>query len=283
MTNPMLPPMTSALLARRERLALCDLALALGEDAPTLCGDWTAKDLVVHLLIREYDPVAAAGLVVRPLGRVTELQMARKVRKDFGVLVEQLRRRGLTVYSLPPVDRVLNTLEYFVHHEDLRRAQPGWEPRELDPRGRGRDLVVAQGRRPRPGAAGGGAGEDPAHRRRPDRRRCAAAATRWCSRASRPSWRSTSSAGRPRRAGSRPTAPPSASPGCGRRPRDLASRSGCCLRRISGRGDRSRPAPASRRRSAGCRSGRPSPRGPRRRPRRPPGRSARCGRRHRRR
>ena len=123
--------MTRALLARRERLALCDLALALGEDAPTLCGDWTAKDLVVHLLVREYDPVAAAGLVLPPLARVTELQMARKSRKDFGVLVEQLRKRGLTVYSLRPVDKVLNTLEYFVHHEDLRRAQPEWEPREL--------------------------------------------------------------------------------------------------------------------------------------------------------
>ena len=127
----MLPPMTTALLARRERLALCDLALALGEDAPTLCGDWTAKDLVVHLLLREYDPVAAAGLVLPPLARVTDFRMARKSRKDFGVLVEQLRKRGLTVYSLPPVDKVLNTLEYFVHHEDLRRAQPGWEPRVL--------------------------------------------------------------------------------------------------------------------------------------------------------
>jgi len=123
--------MTTALLARRERLALCDLALALGEDAPTLCGDWTAKQLVVHLLLREYDPVAAAGLVLPPLARITDLQMARKSRKDFGVLVEQLRRRGLTVYSLRPVDKVLNTLEYFVHHEDLRRAQPGWEPRNL--------------------------------------------------------------------------------------------------------------------------------------------------------
>ena len=28
----------------------------------------------------------------------------------------------------------LNTLEYFVHHEDIRRAPPGWEPRELTER-----------------------------------------------------------------------------------------------------------------------------------------------------
>ena len=129
--NPMLPTMTRALLARRERLALCDLVLAVGEDAPTLCGEWTAKDLVVHLLVREYDPVAAAGLVVPPLARVTELQMARKGRQDFAVLVERLRRRGPTLFSLRPVDKVLNTLEYYVHHEDVRRAQPGWTPRDL--------------------------------------------------------------------------------------------------------------------------------------------------------
>jgi uncharacterized protein (TIGR03085 family) len=28
----------------------------------------------------------------------------------------------------------MNTAEYFVHHEDVRRAQDGWEPRALDPR-----------------------------------------------------------------------------------------------------------------------------------------------------
>lgn len=27
-----------------------------------------------------------------------------------------------------PIDRAANTLEYFVHHEDVRRAIDGWEP-----------------------------------------------------------------------------------------------------------------------------------------------------------
>ncbi|MDP2772836.1 MAG: TIGR03085 family protein, partial [Nocardioides sp.] len=44
----------------------------------------------------------------------------------------KLRDPGLTPYALPPVERLANTLEYFVHHEDLRRGQPGWEPRRLD-------------------------------------------------------------------------------------------------------------------------------------------------------
>ena len=127
----MLPTMSAAPLARRERHALCDLALVVGEDAPTLCDGWDAKDLVSHLLVREYDPLGGLGIVVPPLSRLTEREMARVRRRDFAVLVERLRRRGPTPFSVPVVDRLLNTLEYAVHHEDLRRAQPGWAPREL--------------------------------------------------------------------------------------------------------------------------------------------------------
>jgi uncharacterized protein (TIGR03085 family) len=123
----------SASLARRERADLCDLALVLGEDAPTLCGGWDAKDLVTHLLVRERRPVGAAGIVVGPLSALTERSMARYRRQDFGVLVEKLRSPGLSPYALPPVDRAANTLEYLVHLEDLRRAQPDWQPRQLDP------------------------------------------------------------------------------------------------------------------------------------------------------
>ncbi|MEJ7833141.1 MAG: TIGR03085 family metal-binding protein [Nocardioides sp.] len=119
-------------LARRERHDLCDLAIILGEDAPTLCGDWTTQDLVAHLLVRENRPLASLGIAIGPLSGLADRAMARVCRQDFGVLVEKLRDPGLTAYRLRPVEVIGNTLEYFVHHEDLRRAQPGWEPRELD-------------------------------------------------------------------------------------------------------------------------------------------------------
>ena len=35
--------------------------------------------------------------------------------------------------ALPGIDAALNTAEYFVHHEDIRRAADGWEPRALEP------------------------------------------------------------------------------------------------------------------------------------------------------
>jgi uncharacterized protein (TIGR03085 family) len=122
-------------LSRTEREALCDLALELGPDAPTLSGEWTVKDLVVHLLVREGSP-AGIGILVPPLARLTDLASDRLGSRDLRVLVERLRK-GPPVYSplaLRPLDKSLNTLEFFVHHEDIRRAQPGWRPRELSDR-----------------------------------------------------------------------------------------------------------------------------------------------------
>lgn len=30
------------------------------------------------------------------------------------------------------MERFVNTIEFFVHHEDVRRGSPGWETRDLD-------------------------------------------------------------------------------------------------------------------------------------------------------
>ena len=41
---------------------------------------------------------------------------------------------GPPLYSpLKLLDPVANVSEMFIHHEDVRRAQPGWTPRTLDP------------------------------------------------------------------------------------------------------------------------------------------------------
>lgn len=118
-------------LARRERVALCDLALELGPDAPTLCEGWTCRDLLAHLVVREHSPIAATGIVVPQLAGLTEREMARAARRDFGQLVEKVRTPRWTPTAIAAVDKLFNTVEFFVHHEDLRRAQPGWEPRDL--------------------------------------------------------------------------------------------------------------------------------------------------------
>jgi uncharacterized protein (TIGR03085 family) len=123
-------------MSRTERAALCNSALEAGEDAPTLCEGWSVKDLVIHLLVRERDPLAAPGIVIPQLQGLTRRSTRRLEDHDFSALVERVRS-GPPVWSvmaIPKVDQLLNTLEYFVHHEDIRRATPGWEPRELTDR-----------------------------------------------------------------------------------------------------------------------------------------------------
>lgn len=122
---------TSDTLARRERRALCDTAILVGSDAPTLCGGWTARDLVVHLLVRERHPLGALGIVVGPLAGLTERATKREGRADFPVLVERVRSPWPLPFGLAPLDALANTAEMFVHHEDLRRASAGWAPRAL--------------------------------------------------------------------------------------------------------------------------------------------------------
>lgn len=117
--------------ARRERLALSDTALRVGPDPATLCDPWDVRALVCHLLVRERRPLAAAGIAIGPLAGLTERAMASLGEQDFGVLVERFRSPWLVPFAVPGVEQAMNTLEFLVHHEDIRRARPTWEPRTL--------------------------------------------------------------------------------------------------------------------------------------------------------
>lgn len=118
--------------AQAERHALADLFSVLGPDAPTLCAGWDTADLAAHLVIRERRPDAALGVVVAPLASYTSrLQRQTRASRSWEQLVDLIR--GGPPALLRPIDDAVNTVEYFVHHEDVRRAQPSWQPRPLDP------------------------------------------------------------------------------------------------------------------------------------------------------
>jgi uncharacterized protein (TIGR03085 family) len=122
--------------SREERLALCDLLEATGPDAPTLCAGWQTHDLAAHLVLRERRPDAAAGVLGGPLAGYTTLVQRRLGGKlSYAELIRAFRDGPprLSPFALPGVDEKVNTVEYFVHHEDVRRAQPDWEPRQISP------------------------------------------------------------------------------------------------------------------------------------------------------
>jgi uncharacterized protein (TIGR03085 family) len=120
--------------SREERLALSDLLEATGPDAPTLCAGWRTRDLAAHLVLRERRPDAAAGVLGGPLaGHTARVQHRLRERQTYAQLVRAFRDGPprFSPFSLPGVDEAANTVEYFVHHEDVRRAQPDWEPRDI--------------------------------------------------------------------------------------------------------------------------------------------------------
>lgn len=120
--------------ARDERLAVCALLADLGPHKPTLCEGWETGDLAAHLVLRERRVDAGIGVLGGPLAAYTRrVQAALKERTPFPKLVELIRTGPprLSPFGLPGADERANFVEFFVHHEDIRRAQPDWEPREL--------------------------------------------------------------------------------------------------------------------------------------------------------
>ncbi|MBO1754315.1 TIGR03085 family metal-binding protein [Allobranchiibius sp. CTAmp26] len=122
-------------IAQQERAALCQTLIEVGPDAPTLDGDWRARDLAAHLILRERRPDAALGAVLPALADRTQRIQRDLAAKDFSGLVEQIRQ-GPPVWHparIDKIDMVTNLGEFFVHHEDVLRGGGSWERRELSP------------------------------------------------------------------------------------------------------------------------------------------------------
>ena len=120
--------------AKRERLLFADLLENAGPEAPTLCEGWRTRDLAAHTVVRERRADAAGGLLIKPLAARLERVQAEFAAKPFEELI-QLIRTGpprLSPMALKQVDEAANTVEYYLHSEDIRRAAPDWTPREPD-------------------------------------------------------------------------------------------------------------------------------------------------------
>ncbi len=119
-------------LAQQERNTLCDLFVERGSEAPTLCEGWLTADLAAHLVVRERRPDSGPGLVWPPLAGYTDrVRRAERDRTAWEKLVEKVRHGPPLLLRL--FDEPMNTVEFFIHVEDVRRAQETWEPRPISP------------------------------------------------------------------------------------------------------------------------------------------------------
>jgi uncharacterized protein (TIGR03085 family) len=114
-----------------ERAALARTFRETGPDAPTLCSGWATRDLLAHLVVRESRPDAAPGILVPFLSGYTERVQNSYAHGDFTALVDRFAGGPPLWSPFRLVEGLANTAEFFVHHEDVRRAVEGWEPRTL--------------------------------------------------------------------------------------------------------------------------------------------------------
>ncbi|VEG51353.1 TIGR03085 family protein [Mycolicibacterium aurum] len=120
-------------VAQRERAALVATFRDVAPDAPTLCEGWDVRDLTAHLVVRERRLDAAPGILIPVFAGYTErVQDQVAASTDWDLLLGQVAD-GPPLYSpFKLLDPIANVAEMFIHHEDVRRAGPDWEPRPLD-------------------------------------------------------------------------------------------------------------------------------------------------------
>ena len=127
--------------ARAERLSVAALLREMGPDAPTLCEGWTTLDLAVHLVIRDRYPEALPANASDKAGKVEFFAKRTAMRESELKALPWEKLVGmvaagpgvLSPMGWTPVDVLTNTGEFYVHHEDIRRARKGWEPRNILP------------------------------------------------------------------------------------------------------------------------------------------------------
>ena len=126
----------------RERQALADTLDRLGPAAPTLCEGWDTAHLAAHLVVRErrLDALPGYGVESLPLGRPLARWSHRvedrlRAGTPYAEIVKRVRTGPppWSPFALPRLGDAVNGAEYAIHHEDARRAQPGWQPRVLSP------------------------------------------------------------------------------------------------------------------------------------------------------
>ena len=120
---------------KSQREALCDALAAVHPSSPTLCDGWTAHHLAAHVWLRENDTWRVAGALLTRQSNTIDLRMAEVMtQRPYADLVAAIRRGpdGFSPFRLPGVEAVANTLEFFVHCEDVRRGSGNNTPRPTD-------------------------------------------------------------------------------------------------------------------------------------------------------
>jgi uncharacterized protein (TIGR03085 family) len=117
--------------ADSERRAVVDALRSAGPDAPVVPDGWRTADLAAHLYVREHRPDAALGVVLPgPFAAYTGRVMGSALRvAGYDALLDRIAAGAPWLWR--PLDTFVNVVEFFVHTEDVWRADPSRPRRDL--------------------------------------------------------------------------------------------------------------------------------------------------------
>lgn len=110
-----------------ERSALADSLEAVGPQAQTVCGDWTAFDLAAHVVAAEraagvvafcVRALAARGVQFSPRTELADWVIRRQRRIGYHALIARLRQPSPRLLLVPKM-ATFSLFEVWTHHDDL--------------------------------------------------------------------------------------------------------------------------------------------------------------------
>ncbi|EYR64635.1 hypothetical protein N866_07680 [Actinotalea ferrariae CF5-4] len=130
-----------------ERAAAVAALRDAGPGAPTACEGWRTEQLAAHLVLRERDPLTAAGIVLPPLAARTE-RRTQDVGSRSTTPAAWDALVGKVADGPPPWSPLrwggdpVQLAEYFVHAEDVRRGGPDGRLVPTRPRAAGHSAAL---------------------------------------------------------------------------------------------------------------------------------------------
>ena len=121
---------------KQEQDSLVETFRTTDPDAPTLCEGWNVGRLLAHLTQREHSLVARIvdSVARKPPGQepgLNKLTSQARTPQGYDALIDRFTQGAPRWSPMSWAADRLNFVEYLIHHEDIRRAQPGWRRRHL--------------------------------------------------------------------------------------------------------------------------------------------------------
>lgn len=109
-------------LAQAEREALKNTLLEKSPHHPTLCGEWTTRDLAAHLYVREQKPGASLRSLLPGSTDPAQEEFNQALARPYEDVVLAWAKGPTGLNPWRALDSLGNGMEHFIHHEDVLRG-----------------------------------------------------------------------------------------------------------------------------------------------------------------